>query len=286
MDNLNQKSVKTIAVQGKTQFYTESLNRSTLASGLYKMSGVRVGGEILPGFLPVEVTNDQPLDIDSSVSDILKEFADFFQRRPIFKQLGFSHKRGYLLHGPPGCGKSSTLRLLETRFVEEFDGIVLFWDNGSAVAHFYEHIRDHEKERPIMLVCEDIDSFMNEFEESILEFLDGQRGLDNFVLVATTNNLKNVPSRIKDRPSRVDRLIEIAKPSEATRFNYLRQVGVQEAAAKDLAKRTPDLSIAQLKEIVVATVCLGQPLPPVLERLKVADMSPLEVILDDEGSFP
>ena len=79
MDNVNQKSQQTICLSGKTQFYSESLGRATLAPGLYKMTGVRLANEMVPGFLPVEVTNDEPLDIDSSVSDILKEFDDFFQ---------------------------------------------------------------------------------------------------------------------------------------------------------------------------------------------------------------
>ena len=286
MDNIGQKPQKVIAVQKKVNYYTEALGRGTLGSGLYKMSGVRVGDDNLPGFLPVEVTNDEPLEVDTSVQEIAKEIETFFNRRDVFKKMGFAHKRGYLLHGPPGCGKSCTLRLLEKAFVELYDGIVLFWDNGSAVSYYVEHIREHEPVRPIMLVCEDIDSFVQEFEESILEFLDGQRGLDNFVLVATTNNLEQIPSRIKDRPSRIDRLVTIGKPSEETRFKYLAGVGVSDAAAKDLAKRTEGLSIAQLKEIVVAVVCLEQPLAPVLERLKVADMSPLEGSLLDDMGFP
>jgi SpoVK/Ycf46/Vps4 family AAA+-type ATPase len=284
LDNIGQKPQKVIAVQKKVNYYTEALERSTLGSGLYRMSAVRVGDEMVAGFLPVEVTNDEPLEVDDSVQSIAREMETFFNRREVFKKMGFSHKRGYLFHGPPGCGKSCTLRLLEKLFVEQFDGIVLFWDNGSAIAHYVEHIREHEPLRPVMVVCEDIDNQIGQFEESILEFLDGQKGLDNFVLVATTNNLDQIPSRIKDRPSRIDRLISIGKPSEETRFKYLAAVGVAEASARDLAKRTEGLSIAQLKEIVVAVVCLEQPLAPVLERLKVADMSPLAGgLLDDLG---
>jgi len=274
-ENIGQKPKTVIAVQGTTNYYTEALDRNTLGAGLYKMASVSIDGSRLPGFEPVEVTNDQPLEIDDSVKEITKEIGVFFDRRHIFQKMGFAHKRGYLLHGPPGCGKSCTLRLLEKTFVETYGGIVLFWDNGSGIQLYVEHIRKYEPVRPIMVVCEDIDSFVSDFEESILEFLDGQRGLDNFVLVATTNNLDGIPSRIKDRPSRIDRLLEIGKPNVAVRLQYLLQIGVSESAAHDLASRTEGLSIAQLKEIIVATVCLEQPLAPVLERLKVADMSPL-----------
>lgn len=267
------KQQTAVALQGNIRYYTESLGRGTLPPGVYKMVAIRVGSEVIEGFEPIDVSNDAPLDVNSGVSGILAEFADFFGRRNIFKKMGFAHKRGYLLYGPPGCGKSSLLRLLEKRFVEERQGIVLFWNNGSGVAHYYSHIRDREPERPILLVCEDIDSFVGDFEENILEFLDGHRGLDNFVLVATTNNLDKIPSRIKDRPSRIDRVVEIALPDTKCRYEYLRQVGVPELEAQSLANRTSGFSIAHLKEVVVATVCLGQPLDGVMERLKNADMA-------------
>lgn len=278
------KPQKVIALQGKTQYVTEALNRSTFAPGLYKMRTVRVGNGFAPGLEPVEISNDEPLEIDDSVKDIIKEFGDFFDRRDTFKKMGFSHKRGYLLHGPPGCGKSSTLRLLEKRFVDKYKGLVLFWDNGSAIDAYYDFLRDEERDRPILVVCEDIDSYLERFEERILEFLDGQRGLDNFVLVATTNSLSKIPSRIKDRPSRIDRLLEIGKPNEKTRYQYLFKITNGDAEKSEtLARMTNGMSIAQLKEVVVATVCLGQPLDLVLKRVSKADMSIAGAGEDDDS---
>lgn len=263
------------------RFYTTALPHAELSAGLYRMARVRLGGALIPAFDPIEMSNDKPLEIDASVGEITGEIEHFFNRRDIFKKMGFSHKRGYLLHGPPGCGKSSALRLMEESFVDRFGGIVLFWDHNPDhnAQDYVEHIRKHEPLRPIMLVCEDIDSVIRYFESSILEFLDGQQGLDNIVLVCTTNNLDAIPSRIKDRPSRIDRLLEIGKPSIAVREKYLTQLGLAPDSVTNLAARTEGLSLAQLKEIVVATICLERPLAEVMERLRVADMTPIKVSL-------
>lgn len=278
MDDLSFKEQKVLAGVDGVAVYTEVQlsSRNTLPNGVYRMEQVVYLGNVAYGFRPMPLSNDKPLGIDDKVNVIVKEIDIFLGRRDIYKRYGFAHKRGYLLHGPPGCGKSCTLRLLEERFIENFDGIVLFWSPGQNPRGWYEQIRAREPNRRVMLVVEDLDSQMSYFEESILEFLDGQVGLDNFVLVATTNNLDAIPSRIKDRPSRVDRLLEIGLPSEETRFMYLKSIGLDEAEAKRLAKKTKGLAIAAIKEVVIATVCLGDDIKPVLERLRKADMTPLD----------
>ena len=273
-ENIEQAVKQVIAIQEGVHYYTDATDRTSLATGLYEMAAVRVGDKILPGFAPIKVDNDAPLEIDSTIDEIVREFQDFYNRRPIFKKMGFAHKRGYLLHGPPGCGKSSTLRLLQKKFMEQFKGVVLFWRQGTGIESYVEHIRAHEPLRPIMVICEDIDGFVQYFERNILEFLDGQKGLDNFLLVATTNNLDKIPPRIKDRPSRIDRVLEIARPNEETRRKYLVALNVEPAEAAELAAKTKGMTLAQLKEVIVATVCLGQSVESVMARLKVDPETP------------
>lgn len=260
----------------------DSRGQGRLPAGVYKLEWIDIGNGYLYGFDPITADNDQPLEVDSQALNLVKEMDTFFKREDVFKKFGFSHKRGYLLHGPPGCGKSCTLRLLQKHFVEKFDGIVLLWEKNDFENHL-DALRNFEPNRPVMVICEDIDGVLEKFEKTVLEILDGQRALNKFVLVATTNYIDKVPSRIKDRPSRIDRLVEIGAPDLSTRLKYLHSLGIDGMSAEKLAEASNGLSIAKLKELVIATVCFEEPVDEVVKRLINADMTVKQKNDDPEG---
>lgn len=259
-----------IGVRGGCLIYQDATDLAVLPAGVYQSSQPYYDGQYVPGFMPVNVGNDEPLEVDPVVQSTLAEIEDFLAKGDSYKQYGFSHKRGYLFHGPPGCGKSSALRLIEKKFVEKYDGVVLIW--GKSPKEFYEVFRKAEgAKRPFMLVCEDIDNMVQQFETYILEFLDGQAGLENFILIATTNNLSRIPDRIKARPSRIDQVIKIGMPDLSARRTYLKSIKVQEDLIDELAKRTSALSLAQVKEVVIAHLCLGESMDDAIGRMKKVD---------------
>lgn len=262
-----------IGVRNGCMIYQDATDLQTLPAGVYQSAMPYYDGKYVPGFQPVDVGNDEPLDVDPVVKSTLQEIEDFLAKADSYKKYGFSHKRGYLFHGPPGCGKSSALRLIEKRFVEQYNGVVLIW--GKNPGDFYEAFRKAEgSKRPFMLVCEDIDNMVSQFETYILEFLDGQSSLENFVLIATTNNLSYIPDRIKARPSRIDQVIKIGMPDKAARKTYLKSIKVEdEVLIEDIATRSAGLSLAQLKEVVIAHLCLGESLADSLGRMKKVDGS-------------
>lgn len=88
-------------------------------------------------------------------------------------------------------------------------------------------------------------------------------------------------ARIVNRPSRFDERIFVGMPGLAARLTYLRSATTNGSALKpnDLArwgKDTDGFSIAHLRELVAAVLCLDQPYEDVLKRLKSMAERPKE----------
>jgi hypothetical protein len=58
------------------------------------------------------------------ITDILKDIQNFWDRRDKYKQYNFVHKRGILMYGEPGCGKSGIIQLISKQLIDN-DGIIL-----------------------------------------------------------------------------------------------------------------------------------------------------------------
>ncbi len=119
-----------------------------------------------------------------------------------------------------------------------------------------ELFRKVEPERKMMIIVEDIDGFLNDksLEQKLLQFLDGSLQLINTVVIATTNFPEDLPSRIKNRPSRFDRLIKIEFPNEATRKAYItaKSKTLDAIAIDEWVSQTKNMSLAHIKELITA----------------------------------
>ena len=221
----------------------------------------------------VDVDNDKPIDVGGMPNQIAEEIRDFFTRGEKFKKYGFAHKRGFLFHGPPGTGKSTLLRLIEERFIENFKGVVFLWNGDQSLKNIIECFRTFEADRPLCIVVEDLDRVLMDCEHELLGVLDGQVALNNVVFLATTNFLEAIPERVKNRPSRIDRLVLVPPPPLEARFMYLLNLGLSQQEATDIAAVTGGMSMAHLKEVVVSHLCLEMPLKEILARLSTGALA-------------
>jgi ATP-dependent 26S proteasome regulatory subunit len=242
---------------------------SKFPSGMYTLFQSQSGGVHASKIYP---QTDELYHLPNPlITEVVKEIGTFWDKAPEFKQFNIKHKRGILLHGPPGTGKTSAANLLSSALIKN-DGLVFSVSNINEVLLFAEFInkqfRIAEPDRPIVLIMEDIDKMMDggNAESMLLNFMDGQDSVDHIVVLGTSNRFDELNDLIL-RPSRFDTHVEILAPTEEVRKAYLIKKGLTEDEAAIWAEETQDFSLAALKELFVSVRLLGFSLEKGKERI-------------------
>ena len=207
---------------------------------------------------------------DSSTNLILDDFNQFWTLKDQFKKRGFLHKRGILMWGPPGSGKTSTIQIIIQKVIKDLNGVVLIVCNPYKAIKALQMIRKIEPDRPIIAILEDLDSLVSSYDESgFLSMLDGESQVDNIVHLATTNYPERLDPRFIDRPSRFDVIRKIDMPSEESRRCYL-QLKEPSLTSEELdlwVNLSKGLSIPHLKEMIISIKCYNRDIQETVNRL-------------------
>ncbi len=196
--------------------------------------------------------------------EVLADAKTFWASRKAYDKYGYVYKRGILLYGPPGCGKTSLIALLAQELIWQHDGIVLNLSTSDDILAYddiMKGIREIEPDRKVIAIIEDIDNFVNEqrvgyeLTSKLLNLLDGKMQYDNVVIIATTNYPEDLEERISNRPSRFDVRREIGPPKMRAREFYLRSKlkprDLRELNMEEWLKATKGFTIDHLKELVM-----------------------------------
>lgn len=217
----------------------------------------------------IKVTSDELFKFsDSKIPEILQEVEKFWDKAEHFKQEKLIHKRGILLYGSAGCGKTSLISLLSEALMERKGIIFVVSDrtNLSYYASFVKgNLREIEPNTPIITIIEDIDKY--EDDDLILDFLDGKTQIEHHVIIATSNNTTRIPTTML-RPSRIDLKVEIPKPCEITRKEFFEHKNVSKELIPQLVEKTKDFSFAELKELYISMFLLDYSLETSIEKIK------------------
>jgi predicted AAA+ superfamily ATPase len=256
-------------------FWGASSTYEELPAGLYRCAEAPNIGPILM---------KQSIDVDSLMvlpdndsEAVLEEFERFWKLESKFRARGFLMKRGVMLWGAPGSGKTSTINLMVRSLIDHKRGIVIFVDHPGIAAQCLRLVRRIEPKRPMIVIMEDLDALTDKYgEHEFLALLDGEAQIDNVAFVATTNYPERLDARFTDRPSRFDTIREIRMPSASAREAYFvaKEPSLSKAELADWVRASDGLSVAHLKEMIIAVRCFGQSLDEVVKRLSGMRVKP------------
>ncbi|SDG01741.1 ATPase family associated with various cellular activities (AAA) [Sinosporangium album] len=216
-------------------------------------------GNQLVTFLPrTEVTADQVVLPDGVLASVERHVAGIGAEAARLLSHGQHLKRGLLLHGPPGTGKTHTVRYLMGRMTES-TVIVM---TGSAL-RFISHAAALARQlQPAIVVAEDVDLVArdrsydpegNPLLFTLLDAMDGVGADADVTFVLTTNRAGILERALAERPGRVDLAVEVPKPDAAGRLALLRLYARELTLPDDLDElvdATEDMTASFFKELL------------------------------------
>lgn len=207
---------------------------------------------------------------DDPSTEVLNHIIEFWDKREAFEELGITYKRGIMLYGPPGSGKSVTIYRLAS-MLQRYDAIMLPCRSAGEATTSIEIVKRLEPARKIVVVLEDIDGMINRRgDEDLTYLLDGGTDVSNVLFIATTNYPERIPPRVLNRPSRFDVRIEIGMPSEAARRAYIQHIVGENLLVDidELVDKTENMSIAQIKEVIILTQIFENSISTAVEKVR------------------
>ncbi len=240
---------------------------SILPAGIYACGVNRMGEpQLIEQRLEVDDLIDFP---DSLPHQIIQEIDGFWDLGDDFRENGYLHRRGYMLYGPAGSGKSAMIAHVIQQMIAKGHLVVQCNHPGMFFACM-TLLRNLEPQRPVLCTFEDIDAIIEEHGDSeLLQWLDGASQVNKVISIATTNFPEKLDRRIVARPRRFDRLIRVDNPNSVIRRQYLRikfkRMTDQEIDI--LTQKTEGYSFAALADLVITVLCLKTPLDEAVRRL-------------------
>lgn len=226
-----------------------------------------------------KIHTDELIDLSSDeIKEVVDDVKSFWDLKSQYDRYNFIHKRGVLLYGPPGSGKSCIINLLIKDLVENRNGVLFSIEDPDTLKKYSDFIstifRKIEPSRPVIAIIEDIDDLVSDrgYEKMVLNLLDGINQIENVAYIATTNYPEKLAKRVANRPGRFDKRIKVGYPKASVRKRFFESkfIGddVKQFDLKKMVEVTNMFTLAHCKEFFAEIVIKGKDMDAVAEELR------------------
>ncbi|KAI1036173.1 hypothetical protein LB504_011415 [Fusarium proliferatum] len=209
------------------------------------------------------------LDEDMKKS-LIDDHISFFESRQTYTGLGVPWKRGIIYHGPPGNGKTISIKATMHMLADRTPSIPTVYVRSleswmGPQGSLYMIFQKAREFAPCYLVFEDIDSLVTpDVRSYFLNEVDGLKQNHGIFIIASTNHLELLDPGIAKRPSRFDRKYYFPDPNIDQREAYCRfwqkklkfnkEIEFPDKLCRAIAEITDKFSFAYIQEAFVATL--------------------------------
>jgi ATP-dependent 26S proteasome regulatory subunit len=205
------------------------------------------------------VTADEVILPADTLAAIHRQVVGVARHRERLLAAGQHLKRGLLLHGPPGVGKTHSIRYLTAQMT----GVTIVELSGESLHAIGTACSVARTLQPAMIVVEDVDLIAEEREMygganpllfSLLNEMDGLAEDTDVVFLLTTNRAEALEPALAARPGRVDQAVELQLPDADARRRlfalYRGDLDVDESNLDSVIGRTDGVTASFLKELL------------------------------------
>jgi len=229
-------------------------------NNFYKGEKITPAGE----FLPIPNLTFDDVKLPKEKKEAIRVGAlEFFKKKEIYDKNNIPYKRGLILTGLPGTGKTLTGKILLAQ-----SDCTFIWVTSDMVCYSEDvkYLYDMAKElAPCILFMEDLDDYLekNSSIGVIKTQMDGLTLVDGICTILCTNYPDRLPKALLDRPSRFDEVIVFNLPDKQLRYEILAKLAIpmnienKNECLLSIAEKSEELTGAHLKEILVYALLLS-----------------------------
>jgi ATP-dependent 26S proteasome regulatory subunit len=250
-------------------------------------------------FLPrAHMWDDELVLPDHVLASIERHVLGIAEARARLRLSGQHVKRGLMLHGPPGTGKTHTIRYLIST-ARDHTVIVL---TGGALGWIRAAVGLARLLQPCIVVCEDVDlvaqergpmpGYSNPVLFDMLNAIDGIEEDADVTFILTTNRADLLEPALAARPGRVDLAMEIPLPDAEARRRlidlYGRGLDVRLADPDTVVERTAGVTASFIRELLRKAAMIAAADQPGDGRIALTDAhvtQALDELLDEESTL-